>query len=104
MRGKEQIIFGYLIFFVVVSQITAMGAPTIFEGVLDNPNELVCEPRGILGTMNCVWQNMTIFFRLMTVDTNIALLSTIFVIPFVIMIAWVILRFSIDILNAVIPG
>lgn len=104
MRGKETIIFGYIVFFLVISQLTAMGAPTVFNDVLTNPDDYICEPDGIFGSLRCVWQNMGIFFDLMKVGTEWAMLSAAMVIPFVIMVAWVVLRLLIDLINAIVPG
>lgn len=107
MRGMESIIFGYIVFFMFVSQITAMGAPIIFEDVIEDPHDLAPEPPERLlsfETITYIGRSMTIFFQLMRVGTEWALLSAVLVIPFVIFVLWVVLRMLIEIIGAIIPG
>ncbi len=107
MRGKENIIFGYIILFLFVSQITAMGAPTIFEDVVEEPHELVPDPPERLfsfQTIAYIGGTMTIFFQLMSVGTEWAILSAVLVVPFVIFVLWVVLRMLMEIIGAIIPG
>lgn len=85
---KEKIIFGYMIFFMVVSQIAGMGGPSLFSGVISDPQSLVCQPTGVVSAVTCFFSNLGIFFRLLTVNAQYAILSSILVVPFVVVVAY----------------
>jgi len=87
-----RIIFGYVLLFTIIAQITAMGAPTIFEGVVENPEDMVCQPTSFGTAIRCFFQNFSIIFRLMEVSTSYAILSTILLTPFIVILVLVILK------------
>lgn len=97
---KYKLLFAYTVFFSFISQVTAWGAPTILKGVVDSPQELVCQPEGMIQSLGCFFSNMGIFFRMMTVSTEYAVISSLIISPFIIILVVIVIDWIIEI----IPG
>lgn len=89
---ETRLIFGYVLLFVIVTQITALGAPTIFEDTIDNPEDLVCQPTGFTSAVICFFSNFTILFEMMQVSATYAFLSAILITPFIVIMVILVLR------------
>jgi len=94
--SKYKIILFYTMFFVIASQLASMGAPVLFEGVLDNPQALACQPTTVWENVTCFFQNLSIFFRLMTVSSEYAIVSSIIITPLVVLLLILIIETIVD--------
>lgn len=100
--SEVKFIFAYMVFFLFITQITALGSPAFFSGNVEIPNPPNCEvstgwwsdvpviaqAKILLDMLGCGWNNFTYFFTLMSFSSSITILGAILITPFVIVLMW----------------
>lgn len=94
MITKYGVILGYTIFFIILNLLIV----GLYGSLINSPFTLVAPPVCTLGFIvidglaNCFFNYLGFFFNLFTINSTIAIVETIFVIPFVLMLAVIVLE------------